>query len=395
MKLKNKGRKIYKTKEKNYYGKSVAGKILSAALSVLLLGGIGFLGYSVAEPIINYTKKQGDSDEMLPTVSSEASGVNTSFSENSSEPNHINAEQFRAAALKASDLSDAGKLNAALMNVLKDQNIEYISVPIKISGGEIYYASQVYEAQMCGAVKSELTLNDITSAIRYSGFKPVAEVSLLRDNIVPQTYPDTGYKTVDDGSRWIDNTVESGGKPWISPFSDTAKAYLNSIADEISAADFDKVIFSDVVFPYFRESDLELLGDEVKSSERYNALTSLANTMYSKMTNSGTAMMLEVSVVDILRGNCEVLQPMMLDVNTIVLDVDLDEMGSGVQTDTTLYEFAGTAAENTSKAIDLVKDKLSDYNVAVRLSGDSFSPDALADAKEVIADHGYSSFIIG
>ena len=30
MKIKNKGRKIYKTKEKNYYGKSPAAKVLGA-----------------------------------------------------------------------------------------------------------------------------------------------------------------------------------------------------------------------------------------------------------------------------------------------------------------------------------------------------------------------------
>lgn len=58
MRFKNKGRKIYKTKEKNYYGKSPVGKAFSVVLTVLLLGGIGFIGYSVAEPIINYSKKQ-------------------------------------------------------------------------------------------------------------------------------------------------------------------------------------------------------------------------------------------------------------------------------------------------------------------------------------------------
>ena len=49
MKFKNKGRKIYKTKEKNYYGKSPVGKAFSVGLTVLLIGGIGFIGYSVAE----------------------------------------------------------------------------------------------------------------------------------------------------------------------------------------------------------------------------------------------------------------------------------------------------------------------------------------------------------
>ncbi|MDE5765237.1 MAG: hypothetical protein K2I00_09810 [Ruminococcus sp.] len=55
-----KGRKIYKTKERNYLGRNPFSKFMSGALTVLLIGGIGFLGYSLAEPIINYTRHEGD-----------------------------------------------------------------------------------------------------------------------------------------------------------------------------------------------------------------------------------------------------------------------------------------------------------------------------------------------
>ena len=72
MRFRNKGRKIYKTKEKNYYGKSPLGKAFSVGLSILLIGGIGFIGYSVAEPIVNYTKKKGDDST---AVSSETTTV--------------------------------------------------------------------------------------------------------------------------------------------------------------------------------------------------------------------------------------------------------------------------------------------------------------------------------
>ena len=46
---KTKGRKIYKTKEKNYYGKTPLGKAFSVALSVLLIGGLGFIGYNIVD----------------------------------------------------------------------------------------------------------------------------------------------------------------------------------------------------------------------------------------------------------------------------------------------------------------------------------------------------------
>lgn len=397
MKFKNKGRKIYKTKEKNYYGKTPVGKFLSGALTVLLIGGICFLGYSVAEPIVNYTKKKGDND--IPSVSTENTTQSVSDTQATAAtvtvPENVNIEQFNAVFLSKDDLTDITALKSALQRMPAGADTEYIAVPLKVSGGEIYYASGVNEAQLCGAVKSQLTLEEITSEIESAGFKPAAEISVLRDNLLPQAYPDTGYTTADDGSRWIDNDIENGGKPWISPFSESAVSYIEAVADEIAASDFSKVICSDMVFPPFRDSDLALLSDEVKSSERYLELTSLVNTLYSKMIKGGSAMMLEVSAVDLLQGNGEVIQPMLLDVNTLVLNVCIDELGNAVAAQGTVYEFTGTPAENVSKAIGLVQHRLADYNVVVRISGSNINESGVSEIKEAAAEYGYTSFIIG
>lgn len=395
MKFKNKGRKIYKTKEKNYYGKTPAGKFLSGALSVLLIGGIGFLGYSAAEPLINYTRKKGDSDASTTVTTGIGNGTTTPTTASISVQENINIEQFKAAALAPEDLTDITRLRTAIGNISSEYGAEYIVVPLKISGGEIYYASQVYEAQMSGAVKSPLSLSEITYEIRAAGFRPAAEISILRDNIIPLTYPEMGYTTIDDGSRWIDNDVASGGKPWISPFSSSAQDYISMLGDEIAAADFDKVICSDMVFPPFRESDLTLLGEEINNPERYIELTSIVNQMYSKMIGGGSAMMLEVSAADILQHNDEVIQPMLLDTNMLVINIDLDELGQALSTDGTVYEFAGTPSENASKAFGLVQYKLSDYNLVIRISGKNVDKSEIIKAKDEIALYGYTSFIIG
>lgn len=398
MKFKNKGRKIYKTKEKNYYGKSLAGKIVSAALSLLLLGGIAFLGYSAAEPIINYTKKQGDTEEDASVSGTDfdltETPTNLAATEEITDAVPVNAEQFRAASLLTSDLADADKLSSALKNINATENIEYISVPLKIGGGELYYASQIYDAQMCGAVKSDLTLTEIVSAISSSGYKPVAEVSMLRDNLLPQAYPDSGYKTTGDGSRWIDNDEANGGKPWLSPYSEMGSTYLSSIVTEIASAGFVKVICSDFIFPPFRESDLQILGDEVKSPERYQILTTMANNMYSNIISCGSSMMLEVSASDIVKGSAEVLQPMMLNVSTLVLNIDYNELKQGIQTPDTLYEFTGKAEENTEKLIDMIKDKLEGYNVIVKISNLRAGSAEFGEAKYVLQGYGYNSFIL-
>ena len=65
MKDKNKGRKIYKTKETNTYQKSVSSKIFSAGLTVLFLGGVVFIGYSSADQLMHLKKKKEISLMML------------------------------------------------------------------------------------------------------------------------------------------------------------------------------------------------------------------------------------------------------------------------------------------------------------------------------------------
>lgn len=400
MKFKNKGRKIYKTKEKNYYGKSPVGKVFSVGLSVLLIGGIGFLGYSIAEPIINYTKKKGDQQ----TIETTAATTQTLTDENGGvisdetktvDSDKVNAEQYRAFVLSFSDLTGADSLQSAIKQVPADENIEYIEVPLKVSGGKIYYSSSVYTAIQSGAVQSQIGLNEIVNTIDLAGYKPVALVSTFNDNIVPQTFRDTGYLTIDDGSQWIDNDLDAGGKPWMSPFSESAVTYNAEIVNEISGAGFEKIVCSDFTFPDFRQTDVEYLGDSVVSSERYMALTSAANLLYDRIMTNGSTMMLEVSATDLLRGKNDILQPMLLKVNTIILNIDLDEISYGVYTGDTVYEFNGTPGENVKKMLDLVSKDVEDFNVAVRVSGSTVSTPELVKAAAEIEKYGFSSYVIG
>lgn len=400
MKRKNKGRKIYKTKEKNYYGKSPLGKFLSGALTVLLIGGIGFIGYSVAEPIINYTQHKGDEPSEPPETTAADSLTTESNTEAASAGGAVNtepaaAESYKAAALTVNDMSSLERLKTALSAVPSGQDIAYVEVPLKAKGGKIYYASSCSEAQLSGAVQSSLTLDEIASAIKQSGYKPAAVISTFYDNQLPTVYPETGYTTTDDGSQWVDDDPGNGGKPWTTPYSPDALSYLTSIVDEVSSAGFERIVCSDLIYPYFRASDLALLDEQLGRTDRFMALTSAANLLYDKSLSNGAAMYVEVSAADILRGNSDILQPMLLSANTVVLNIDVEELSWGVSDGHTLYEFSGTPAEITKKCLGFVSDKLSDFNVAVRISGSDTPAEELIKAKEEIAGYGYTSFVIG
>lgn len=399
MKFKNKGRKIYKTKEKNYYGKSPVGKAFSVGLTVLLVGGIGFIGYSVAEPLLNYNKKQGDKeksdigieDDTTPT---DENGDPVTSEDPANKPT-VNKEEYRAFSLNTTDIADAQSIKSALKRIPSDEKIEYIEVPLKVSGGDIYYSTNNYYATSAGLIQSYTKLSEIVSTISNAGYKPVATVSTFNDNTLPNYFRDMSYLTVEDGSQWIDNDIEAGGKPWMSPFSETAVSYNSDIVEEIAQAGFAKVVCYDFIFPDFRQSDVEYLGEKVISTDRYMALTSAANTMYDKIMSNGSNMFLEVNAADILQGKDDILQPMLLKVNTVILNIDLDSISYGVYTGDTVYEFTGTPAENVKKMLDLVSEDVEDFNVAVRVSGVTVSTQDMLEARDEIVEYGYDSYVLG
>lgn len=396
MKRKHKGRKIYKTKEKNYYGKSPMGKILSAALTVLLIGGIGFIGYSVAEPVINYTQHKGDKPEEDTTSAAETTGGTVPEGSTSPTEGAPKApEKFTAAGLVPTDMVNAAALQTALSAVPRDAGIEYVEVPLKARGGKIYYATTNQAAVACGAVSSTLSLADIIKAIEDSGFKPAAEISTFCDNQLPTYLPLAGYVTVDDGSQWVDNDPQHGGAPWTTPTSEEALTYITDIIGEATDAGFGKVVCTDIMYPYFRESDLALLDEQYGRTDRFLALTSAANLFYEKSVSGGASMYVGVSAADMLRGNSDVLNAQLLSANTVVLNIDTDELKKGVSDGKMLYEFEGTPAEMTEKCLGFLSDRLTDFNVTVRISGSAATAEELKTAKDKAAARGYSSFVIG
>jgi len=412
MKFRNKGRKIYKTKEKNYYGKSPADKLLSACLTLLLVGGIGIIGYSAAGPILNFTKKQtGGAQDDLPFIIDDSDfhggsgkgaeelilptdAISVSPTGDAEEP-EVKAEQYSAVALTVNDIMTQESLRNALAGIPADQGITYVEIPLKISGGEIYYNSTNEEAWRSGAVKSTIMLPDIADAVKAAGFRPAAVISTYSDNIMPASYPLAGYVTRDGNDQWIDDSYEAGGKPWLSPYSQLADNYLGYLAGEAAEAGFDYIVCSDFTFPAFRETDLALLDERLSRKDRYTAMTSAANSLYTKCLAEGCKMFVEVSASDLLTGKGEVLQPLLLSTGTVVLNIDTDHLSAGISDGKTIYEFEGSPAEITEKALGFLSEKFKDFNTIIRVSGSGLSSEELLKAREVITEKGYSSFVMG
>lgn len=396
MKFKNKGRKIYKTKEKNYYGKSPMGKFLSGALTVLLLGGLCFLGYSVAEPIINYTKHKGDEPASTePPASQQTTEPAEKLVQQVTEaPTQTPTEApepayYTAAALRVSDLASADALRAALSAVPANQEIEYIEVPLKVKGGGVYYASSVYEAQT--SIQSALTLPEMIQEIENSGYKAAAVVSVFRDNLLPANFFDAGYVYASSGALWTD----MNGQAWATPYAQRAVDYNTNLIMELTSAGFKQIICSDLVFPDFTETDLQNLDPVLSQNDRCMSLTSTANLLYATAVSNGASMQIEVSAEDIIMGRTDILQPMLLSSNSIILNIDIDVLNNGITKGENVYTFSGTAAEKVEQCIEMVNENLVDFNTAARISGGNLTAEEISEVRKVLLEYGYKSFVIG
>lgn len=392
MRFKNKGRKIYKTKEKRYYRKGKSGRFMSIALTVLLTGGLVFVGYSVAGPLLNYTQKKGDN-----SISS--LGNSTNYSETSEDSVGDSLETiediktvYKCTFLSRSCLEDIDSLEYEIGEIV-ETDAEYIVVPLKLSGGRIYYSSDVRGAGYSGAVVSYLELYEIVSAIEEAGLKSIAYMSVLDDNIYPASYPDAGYRIEESGSVWIDDNPYDGGKPWLNPFSYDAVEYSESLADEITLAGFDEIIFSDIVFPPFRESDIEYIGETVRDSGRYTSLVSLANDLYDIAEKNGVPSMLEVSAEDIAKGCAEVFRPGLLSTVMLVVNIDFDNLYTLETTEGKTYHFTGDTASKAKKLMRIIKEDIKDFKVIIRLSGENLYEEDLEETKSELIKLGYESYI--
>lgn len=258
--------------------------ILSIGFTFLVAGVIGVVGYSVAKPILQYSGAEHSQTQPEETLSSAAAetaapeeSASAAVTETTAAPVQTQAED--GYVLPVSALESKQALQAAAASAReKMPDGKLLVIPLKVSGGEIWYQTSASLAKSCGAAKGSMTLSEIVDTVTQQGWTPAAQLSLLWDNLLPDADAAAGYR-VTDGSRWLDNTKENGGKAWASPFSTVTVQYLTEITGEVSRAGFSQIWCKDAVFPDFRESDLNYIGESVQNPERSAALVQLVNQL--------------------------------------------------------------------------------------------------------------------
>lgn len=417
-------RKVYsrRGRQRNmFHTKHRLRSALSVLLTMLIIGLLVVAGYLAAEPLSRLFHKWKDGAGSAPDPSqaatepaSELLTTQLPVAETTAPvQTTAGSETTAVTAAAPSPAADIGLRSFAFVgrflpeDALKsaealDKALDGFSagscviVPLKSEGGALLYRSQVPGASASGACENAaLTIQEIARCIQAHQLSAIARVSLLDDAYYP-TYDTTAGFLLEDGySRWLDNKPEKGGKPWMSPFSDSAQAYLQALTEEILQAGFQNLLCTDLDYPHFYDTDLELLGSQVKNKqERAEGLIRTLNGVSRAASQQGGAAMYTFSLYDALNRDVEALQPVMLDTQSIVVYIDPNSFRDSFWHNNQKISMAGMSMpEKLEQLLPIAQELCGDMQLIPCFRERSFRQQEQSQAETWLREHGYAQYM--
>lgn len=339
---KQKSIKIKRSKGRLYKKKKSAGrKIVETLALIVVVGGLIFVGYSAAGPLISHLSGGGESDSSVsmwtPDESTLNSGTNaedTSESPTESEKAPV-SDGIGAYLLSETAMQSSSSLNSAL-SAAKKSGFNIVLIPVKTTEGNILYTSNVSYIKDTGLITGTLSAAQIAGYAKTMGLTPKAVLPTLLDSKSSAYIEDTGYSFADgSGWSWLDAAAESGGKRWMDPFLTGTKKYYFDLSKELIGAGFEEVILSELRYPDFADYDQRILDARNFTSDRYKSLTAVYNSAFSASEKKASV---SVNAKDVLDGygksygrTAEILTDKSFS-GTVYLTVDLSDFGTELKT---------------------------------------------------------------
>lgn len=317
-------------------------------------------------------------------------GTNTDDSNQDGNGSPTNSNSYY---LSEDDISSIETLKSVIGKV-DTSSYNIVVLPLKAQGGTLNYNSKINSAINSGVVNSYVDLEDMVQTIKDAGFIPYASISVLYDNIYPQTYKSSAYQFEDGTGSWWDNDSENGGKPWLSPFSEDTKNYLSALVAELTEDGIQGIVCEDVMFPNFRDKDLDYIGDLVKDENRYTALVDVLNTI--QKSANGQEVLFKFSLVDALKGDVEALKPDELNSNIVLSPyIQLSELSSTFSYGGNSISLSSQSTYNKVKlSMELFEKMSGDLKVVPSIDVSSLTASQKKDVISALQDMGYSDYLL-
>lgn len=408
--MNRRGRKIYRTRAGNR--KRMTRRFFKVLLFIIVLAALVFIGYSVGQPIHEYfternenTSAEDDTAPWTPPVSpdetdasdggngGEVTSVSNAEEEESNVPKKID---FSAYQLPESALNSENDLKNALENV-KGSGYTAVMVTMKADGGKIYYKTNSQMAQSDeSAVVGSMSAGQIAGMIKNAGFVPIAKINLLEDHNLYGEYKTGSYHFDGSTSTWLDNSVANGGKPWLSPFDTDTQSYAAYLSNEVSGAGFEYIVLDGIVFPPFRNSDLNYIGSIVKAADKYKSLISIADIAAKAAEANGSTAVVTVSAEEVLKGTSDVFKPAELTVKNVSVKYFPSKLDGTAVINGEEAALSDMTAYDRAIAVFGEIKRLAGENISIvpALRQTDFSQADFNDTITAFMDLGFDSYII-
>ncbi len=281
MRLKPKGRKIYRKKTKFERMQALKSNTAAIAGTLLVVVILLFVGFSIGGPVLSFLQDShilavpNEVEETVPPTEVTEPAASEAETEAVTEPPtdpKPEIPKIQGCLLEPSAMVTQTALETALSQI--PEGITHVLVPLKAKGGGLYFAASMSYASKGGIVQAAVPLTSIYQTVSDKGYTPVAVINTLEDSLYPQAYADAAYHC-EDGSVWLD----SSNAPQLSPFSDLALDYLGTVAGEIYEAGFRSIVCDGLSFPAFSEADAARIESRAVQEGRYTALTNVIERM--------------------------------------------------------------------------------------------------------------------
>ena len=152
------------------------------------------------------------------------------------------------AEVDRSTLQEEQTLRSTL-SALAAAGVDHVLLTLKDESGTVYYATDSTLAATADAVRAQVDVPLFVRLCGEYGLTPCARLYAFRDPLAAYADRSAAVQYQQEGILWLDSSAELGGKPWLNPYSQTARQYVQGLAEELADLGIADVVFSGVQFP--------------------------------------------------------------------------------------------------------------------------------------------------
>lgn len=307
---------------------SIAVRVL---LSVALVVGLAFVGWNAYEPISAYLSGTlaAPASAKPPASSSEAEAASSQPAPTEPEavPEPQAPENMRAVYLPTTVLLDTTALDARLSQ-LATEGYNAILFDLKNNAGRVSYRSAIPQSESAQG-DDLLDLSALCKRLQERGFTPIGRLHAFRDPIAADVHRSMSVKYMNTQTLWLDNSANNGGKPWLNPFSDEARAYVIDLAAEAAQMGVQQIVLDSVNLPIGYMLEYASFGVDANAANTQKTLSDFVKEAETRVKSYDATLSLYVSGLAALGAQDQVYggNPLKLASENILLGMMPSQFG--------------------------------------------------------------------